>query len=211
MHPTATAWAFMEADADVVGLEGPRGEGKGSPDDTPTLTPSGWVKIGDLAAGDAVMAGDGTVTQVTGVYPRGVLPAWRVACSDGTSLVVSDDHCWAIETAWDRAGRRRSRPSRARPETRSLLPRHVRQPRTGWRVVTTATIRAQLVAGAWRLGGRWAIPLVGAVEFPAHAVPLDPYRLGVLLGDGCLRGEQVTLFSADAEIVAAVRAVLPPG
>ena len=36
----------------LIELEGPRGEGKGEPNQSLTLTPSGWVKIGDLAAGD---------------------------------------------------------------------------------------------------------------------------------------------------------------
>jgi hypothetical protein len=51
---------------------------------------------------------------------------------------------------------------------------------------------------------RWYIPMVQPVEFEAQELPVDPYLLGVLLGDGHLLGK-VSFSSADTEIVESVR------
>jgi hypothetical protein len=59
---------------------------------------------------------------------------------------------------------------------------------------------------------RVAIPVVGPDPGRRNPVRLDPYLLGVLLGDGGLREMGVTLSSADPEILAAVdRILLPSG
>jgi phage terminase large subunit-like protein len=47
---------------------------------------------------------------------------------------------------------------------------------------------------------RFAFPHVGQVEFPAAPVTIEPYLLGLLLGDGCLR-RGVALSTADAPIL----------
>lgn len=51
-------------------------------------------------------------------------------------------------------------------------------------------------------GFRAAFGLVHAtLQFPAKPLPLDPYFLGLLLGDGCFRGIQPCLTTPDPEIV----------
>ena len=167
---------------------------------TPVLTPTGWVKIGDLRPGDLVIAADGTATEVTGVYPRGARPLYRVKFSDKASTLCTDDHPWGILTKWDRSGK-------------------AKRQRASVRMVTTGEIRRHVDARQLEVGlhpgrrhyYRWTIPLVAPVQFPEQTVPLDPYVLGALLGDGTLTmpNGQVNLCSADAEVVAAVRAGLP--
>ena len=100
LSPTVSKFVLSRADA--VLLYGPRREGKLQPIDTPVLTPRGWVKIGDLTVGDDVIAGDGSITHVVGVYPNGVMPFWRLQFSDGTSTLAGDAHFWQVETCWDR-------------------------------------------------------------------------------------------------------------
>ena len=34
---------------------------------------------------------------------------------------------------------------------------------------------------------RYAIPMTSAVEFPKQELPIDPYLLGLMLGDGHIR------------------------
>ena len=74
------------------------GLGKGSPPETPLLTPTGWSTYGDIKVGDSVVGADGRPTKVTGVYPRGVLPTYVVTFDDGTQVVVDPEHLWTIET-----------------------------------------------------------------------------------------------------------------
>ncbi|MDP3938771.1 MAG: terminase family protein, partial [Deltaproteobacteria bacterium] len=53
-------------------------------------------------------------------------------------------------------------------------------------------------------GNRYATPAVGVCEFASGPVPVAPYVLGVLLGDGGLT-HGVTITSADASVLDAVR------
>src|SRR3990167_7525677 len=101
---TPTQRAFIESKAFINFLMGPRGEGKGQVNDALTLTPTGWVKAGDLRVGDRAISIDGTSTEIIGVYPQPFKPIYRLYFSDGSSADVTDDHLWAVETKWDRDG-----------------------------------------------------------------------------------------------------------
>jgi phage terminase large subunit-like protein len=65
--------------------------------------------------------------------------------------------------------------------------------RSEYRTVDTATMRA---------GGKWMLPPRPEVQYSERTeLPIDPYLLGVLIGDGCLRGHTVFVASADDYIV----------
>jgi hypothetical protein len=68
------------------------GSGKAQPLDAKVLTPTGWASMGDLRVGDAVIAGDGTATTVTGVYPQGTKEIVRVRFSDESSTECCEEH-----------------------------------------------------------------------------------------------------------------------
>lgn len=148
------------------------GTGKGQPVDARVLTPSGWRKIGDLSVGDEVTGSDGRATAVTGVYPRGLLPTYDVTFTDGATIRVDGDHLWRVETAVD--------------TTRGRT-----------RVLATAQLAED---PAWSHGAaKWFIPVVASVEYAPLTVslPIDPYALGVLIGNGSLI--RASLFSTHYE------------
>lgn len=165
------------------------GLGKGQPVDAPVLTPSGWKPIGAVSVGDEVIGRDGRPTKVTGVFPRGRLPVFRVAFSDGAKLIVDGDHLWAVRTPTDQ-----------------MLGRD-------WRILDTRTLLQQGTRD--RAGNRrWRIPLVRPVELDCgRDRPVDPYVLGVLLGDGALAGDRTAnVFTPGDEMVAhAVGERIPSG
>lgn len=75
------------------------------------------------------------------------------------------------------------------------------------RLVTTEQLQgwsAQKRHRAW-------VPKIEPASFAERPVAIDPYLLGVLIGDGGLSGESVMLSNADADLLAMVRAVLPEG
>lgn len=78
----------------VYRLGGPAGTGKAQPDDTPVPTPNGWRRLGDLEVGDYVFNRHGKPTKIIGVYPQGVIPAYRITFNDGRSTFSSYDHLW---------------------------------------------------------------------------------------------------------------------
>jgi replicative DNA helicase len=69
------------------------------------------------------------------------------------------------------------------------------------RVVTTEEMSGSL-------GRRYHVPMVNGLNWSDNLVTVDPYVLGCLLGDGCLRDE-ILLTSDDPEIPAAVAERIP--
>ena len=172
------------------------GAGKAQPLDAKVLTPDGWRKMGDLAVGDMVIGRDGLPTRIVGVFPQGEKEIYRVTLSDGAATECCDEHLWLTQTYAERTAasgaRRRGKnwPS-AQPKVRAL-----------------SEIRNSLVAD--HLGAKnHSIPMVEPVALNARAVPLDPYVVGVLIGDGCLRSRGVMFSSADGEIIDKVRQRVP--
>lgn len=171
--------------------------------DEPVLTPTGWCRIGALRPGDALIAGDGSVTTVSTVAPQGSVENYRVTFDDGSWTLCGAEHLWVIRDP----SARFNRPG---------VPRGDGYDRKGarfgaWRVATLDEMRRR-----WgdrpRPKQRCAIPVVSApVAFPSQPVAIDPYVLGVLLGDGGMTDGAVRLTSADAPLVAEVRTLLPHG
>src|SRR5690606_21771064 len=54
------------------------------------------------------------------------------------------------------------------------------------------------------------IPMVQPIDFPQASLPIDPYVLGILIGDGSISNSTVKLSSADAEIIDAVQRLIAP-
>jgi type IV secretory pathway VirB4 component len=164
-------------------LVGETGSGKALDLETPILTPRGWKRMGDIRAGEAVVGRDGTPTTVVGVFPQGKKDAFRVTFSDGTSLVACAEHLWAVRT--------RLQKWRGRD----------------YKVMSTGDIIEHMRAGREPL----YIPMVEPVEFTDKALPIDPYVLGALLGDGTLYSSSARFTSADNEIVEEIATLLPTG
>ena len=152
--------------------------------DTPVLTPDGFRPIGALAVGDLVIGSNGEPTPVIGVYPQGEKDIYRLTTQDGGSTLCSGDHLWAVTTRDDR---RRGKP---------------------YRVLETREMIGNLRANHYH---RYELPMHSApVCFPYQRVPMDPYALGLLLGDGCLTGSSGPSFAtADVELVWELQRLLP--
>lgn len=72
--------------------------GKSQPLGAKVLTPEGFVEMGMLAVGDAVIDPLGEASVVTGVYPQGALDVYEVTFSDGSRTRTSADHLWTVLT-----------------------------------------------------------------------------------------------------------------
>ncbi|EMY32702.1 replicative DNA helicase [Arthrobacter crystallopoietes BAB-32] len=70
--------------------------------DTPLPTPTGWTTMGEVQAGDEVLAADGTPTLV--VAATEVMqdrPCYEVTFDDGSVLVADAEHEWLVEFQGD--------------------------------------------------------------------------------------------------------------
>lgn len=171
--------------ADDVGL------GKAQPDDEPVLTPGGWVRMDALRIGDDIIDPDGGWAKVTGVYPQGQRDIYEIKTSDGGSTRCCAEHLWTVQTPADR-----------------------RQSVT--RTISTMDLRALVRAKARRPRGYREgtfLPLPSPVTFacPSSRLPLNPYLLGVLLGDGVTASGPLDIFKPDHDLHKHVRAALPQG
>ncbi|MBO0919053.1 PhoH family protein [Streptomyces laculatispora] len=158
--------------------------GRSQPVFTNVLTPDGWRPIGALEVGDLVIGSNGEPTPVLGVYPQGEKDIYRVSAQDGSWTLCCDEHLWTVRTASDK---RRDKP---------------------WRVLETKEMIGNLRAAHAR---RYELPMLTApVSMPEREVPMDPYALGLLLGDGCLTGSTTPSFATqDPELAEALEGSLP--
>ena len=76
----------------VILLWGDSGCGKAQPLDSSVLTVSGFRKMGDICIGDEVYTHNGNIGKVSGIYPQGKRPIYRINLSDNTYIDVSDEH-----------------------------------------------------------------------------------------------------------------------
>jgi phosphate starvation-inducible protein PhoH and related proteins len=146
--------------------------GRSQPLSSQVLTPSGFRPIGSLRVGDLVTGSDGRPTPVIGVYPQGRKEVVRLRSQDGASTLCCTEHLWQVFTASDRRRRKAGR------------------------VLETKEMMGRLRSFHQR---RFELPLLSApVQFEQREVPLDPYALGLLLGDGCLTTKTTPTLPSEA-------------
>jgi replicative DNA helicase len=154
--------------SDLVIIAGRPSMGKALALDTPIPTPTGWRTMQSLRVGDQVFDERGRPCTVTFATPVMLgHRCYEVLLSDGERLTADADHQWSVRT---RAARERQ----------------------GAAVVLTT----EQMAGAVRLSsGRlnYSIPTCQPLEYPERELPLDPYVLGVWLGDGNAHSAVVTI------------------
>lgn len=76
-------------------------QGNAQPLTSHVATPTGWKLMRDIQVGDEVLTPNGTVTTVTGVYPKGVRPVYDVELRDGSHAEACNEHLWYITMADD--------------------------------------------------------------------------------------------------------------
>lgn len=173
-YKAAVLWRELD---ETPALNGVAGTGKGHPVDTKVLTPEGWRRIGDVRVGDEIIGKNGQATKIIGVFPRGRLHVNKVTMTDGSSVVVDDDHLWQVSTIDKRTSVRSTRDIKSEGT---------------YRVVTSAS-RADRVAY------KFAIPMVSPVQFPERELVIHPYVLGVLLANGHL-GTSALYYTKDSYV-----------
>lgn len=134
------------------------------PLDAKVLTPTGFVEMGSLKVGDLVVGSNGLPVEISQIRPQGEQVVYKISTSDGRSTEATADHLWSTMDHREYRGEK------------------------GYSVKSTSEILSSLVkANNW--GKRKTIynhrlPNVKPVEFSQRDLPIDPYILGVLLGDG---------------------------
>lgn len=161
------------------------GSGKALKNGTGVLTPDGFVPIESLSVGDLVASDDGKFYPVTGVFPQGLKDAYKLTFSDGNEIICSGDHLWNVQTDSQRTMEYRGSDG------------YFWDTKTVTEILATHPLRTR--SGK----NNCYIPMQGVVDFgKSFDLPLDPYILGLLLGNGTLRLEDSIMFStADSSVL----------
>ena len=179
--------AFVRPELCNVLLIANAGSGKGHPNSEVLPTPNGYTQVGDIKVGDYVYDENGYPVKVIGVYPQGKKHLYEAVFSDGTHVPCNDEHIWSVRGRWT----------------------HYKDGS-----YQNMTLRELMDAGIHRDQGRgdgsvvnnWFIPVNKPLHREEVQLPLDPYVLGVLIGDGCLTDTVRTLeiSSNDESVIAEV-------
>lgn len=147
----------------------PPQHGKALQVDTPVLTTKGWKRHGDLCAGDYVFGADGKPRMVKGNSGSYRWHSKRVSFADGFSLDCAFEHEWLIYSDHDD---HKGRVEELKEAQEIFGRRHRRKP----------YIKADAVT-----------------DMPYRELPIDPYLLGLWLGDGYSRSGNITSGAEDVE------------
>lgn len=128
--------------------------------------------IGEAKVGDEIFGSDGKPTKILGVYPQGETELYRVKFQDGRESVCCEEHLW---TVYDyQAGIYKTLP----------LKEIIRGGYSYKRYRSNDKKESTLY--------KYYIPITKAVEFDKSENTIDPYYLGLWLGDGTSANTSIT-------------------
>ncbi len=157
--------------SDLIILAGRPSMGKAQPLDAKVLTKNGWKKMGELALGEQLASIDGKPSKVSGIFPQGKKQIYRITFSDNRSMECCAEHLWRV---------------------------HYRD----WeeaKILSTEKIISMLERVRYK-NRLWIDTVSG--EFGDHKkLPIDPWLLGALIGDGTLSGGAVRFSTASKEML----------
>jgi hypothetical protein len=165
--------------ADDMGL------GKAKTTSSIVYTPNGIKKMGELSIGDEVIGSDGKSCKVIGVFPQGIKDTYKITFNDGYHTLCCDEHLWSVSSPNYGKNRNNGRIKKS-------LILSTKQMLEGGKIIikgdgTNSNKDYEIETSYKSLNGnnKWQIPIVKPIMFENNDnLPIDPYLLGMFLGDG---------------------------
>lgn len=143
------------------------------------LTPNGWTTMGEIKEGDYVSTPDGGKAKVLEVFDKGKKDIYEINTLHGKTYACND-HLWATKT---------------HNEHKQKKPFKIRN---------TEEIANTLINTSINKLNHY-LPKCEPLHFDKKELPISPYTLGVLLGDGSFCNDSVSFASNDYQIVERVK------
>ena len=153
------------------------GLGKGQPHSSKVLTLSGWKDMRDIQEGDLVANEKGSFSKVLKVFPLGKRDIYKVTFSDGCSTNCTEDHLWTYRTHND-----------------AFFGKDFK------RSITTKELLDKKIPYS-----SMYIPLVKPIQFPERELKIDPWLMGVILGNGCTKSGSLTISTTKDFLIDKIR------
>ena len=152
------------------------------------LTQHGWKILSDIKPGDKIMNPDGSPQTVLKVFENGIKPLYRVTFEDGTSTLAGGEHLWGFwvprSDSKSKSRQKNYGTGVTRPVSGEWNCDYIRRARVG----NTLELKEKLDKN-----GKILTPICAPQRFAkgvGKGRKMNPYLLGVLLGDGCLTSPQ---------------------
>lgn len=144
---------------------GSSGLGKALPNSTLIPTPQGMRRVDEIQPGDYLFDAFGKPTKVLNVYPQGEKEVWQVTFKDGRTAKCCEDHLWSYCTSSQKPNAKRNR--RFYTSTLGeLRKKELQSKNQDFRIL---------------------VPMAYAAEYPEKTFLIEPYLMGLFLGDGSFR------------------------
>lgn len=163
--------AMADPEVETVTLMTSAQVGKGLALSTKIPTPTGWVTMGDVRPGDRLYDENGAPCTVLGISEVKNLPCYRVVFSDGSEVVCDNEHLWAVDKS-----------KNGKDEGQYVL-------------------GIQEIARTYKSGNRnnYAVPVAKAIAGSRQSLIIDPYLLGLWLGDDNTNGITISAHADDVD------------
>ena len=166
-----------------------RGSAKALALDTEIITPDGFKLMKDIEVGDEVIDRNGKPTTVTHVSEIFNNQCYEITLVNGEKFIANEDHLHIVQ----RRTQDKNRNNHWKEEilsTKELLDLGITYNRT---------ISKRHPKGYEH---KWAIPLItNPVEFKADKYPIDPYTVGLMLGDGTITSTSLKLTGSKDDLL----------
>jgi len=159
------------------------------PLDSILYTENGTTTIGECVVGDKIFGADGKITKITYKSEIFTKPMYRITLADRRTIDVCEDHINSIlvKTNLDRRGGIIEEDINI--PTRDLVNMKLFYERSrGYYKNGTKKISKQALL--------W-IRNSDALEYPEKDLPIDPYTLGLLLGDGSFKSNHMNILHSE--------------
>ena len=162
------------------------GLGKAQPLYSKLLTPNGYINMGEVKLGDEVFGEDGKSHKVIGVFPQGKKDVYEITFSDGSKCRCSDEHLWKVYTK----------------RTSYIL--------TLEEIINKGLYRKYYHAKHGRYYNEWKfkIPITQPIEFEQKYVKINPWLLGVILGDGSISNKHLHITNTELDIISKINNIV---
>lgn len=141
-----------------------RGKGKAISYSTIVYTPDGYKRWEDIHIGSKLYGDDGIPTIVKEIYEQGEIPIYKVTFKDNREAFVSEDHLWTVKYG-----------------------KSLKTVNTKWILENGFGNRTVKGKVHYPIENKCFVPINKSILIEEKQVPMDPYILGLSLGDGCIR------------------------
>jgi replicative DNA helicase len=138
--------------------------------------------MGSLSVGDKVYSRNGKLYNIVGVFPQGKKQVWNIKFYDGRTIDCCQDHLWTVKKG-----------------TKEVVLSTKEMYDSG--VIYNCSNKKHAF--------KYKVPITDPIDYPEATLPIDPYLLGCLLGNGTLTTATPKIATDDQFIIDEITKRLP--